>query len=135
MHKLRFVALTYQCEFTDEKLVSRLLGTRERLMRAYRPEVPIAAGSDQYLDMVWSQGEAARRVLVAYVEADMPTAIVLQTVTRNAARLLGLEGRIGVIAEKANADLPAVDGDPATDIGALERVRWVMKERRAVELQ
>ena len=117
---------------TGAQIHAELQATRSRLMRAFRAGVPIAAGSDNYIDLRWPQGEGARRVLVAYVEAGMPPAVVLQTATRNAARLLGLEGRIGVIAPKAYADLVAIEGDPATDIRALERVRWVMKEGRVV---
>jgi len=58
----------------------------------------------------------------------MPWLAVLQAATLNASRLLGLEGKIGVIKPKASADIIAVDGDPAGDIHALERVRFVMKQ-------
>jgi imidazolonepropionase-like amidohydrolase len=53
---------------------------------------------------------------------------VLQAATVNASRLLGLEHLIGVIAPHAYADIIAVDGDPSSDIHALERVRFVMKQ-------
>jgi len=58
----------------------------------------------------------------------MPALTVMQIATFNASRLLGLEGKIGVIKPHAFADIIAVEGDPATDIHSLERVRFVMKQ-------
>ena len=52
---------------------------------------------------------------------------VLQTATINDARLLGMDGRIGVIKDGALADIIAVDGDPAQDFTAINRVKFVMK--------
>lgn len=50
--------------------------------------------------------------------------------TSLAAQSLGLGDRIGSIAPGYDADLIAVDGDPLADIGALERVSFVMKGGR-----
>jgi imidazolonepropionase-like amidohydrolase len=52
---------------------------------------------------------------------------VLQAATVHAARLLGREGRLGVVRPGAVADLIAVEGDPARDLSAIERVRFVMR--------
>jgi imidazolonepropionase-like amidohydrolase len=103
-------------------------GQRERLRRAMKVGVPIAAGSDNYIDLAMPQGEAAKHNLVAYAEAGMPPLTVVQTATWNASRLLGLENRVGIIKPKAFADIIAIEGDPASDIHALERVRFVMKQ-------
>jgi len=100
---------------------------QDRLRRAIRAGVTIAAGSDNYIDMGTPQGESARRVYFAYHAAGMPAAQVLQAATFNNARLLGMEGRLGVIKAGALADIIAVEGDPLTDFNALERVRFVMK--------
>lgn len=100
---------------------------RARLRRALRAGVTIVAGSDDYLDLGLPQGAAAKRVLFAYAAAGMPPAQVLQTATINAARLLGRERDLGVVRAGAYADLVAVEGDPTTDLAAIERVRFVMK--------
>jgi imidazolonepropionase-like amidohydrolase len=47
--------------------------------------------------------------------------------TINSADLLGLGSRLGALETGKDADVVAVDGDPLTDITALQRVRFVMK--------
>ncbi|HYS56201.1 MAG TPA: amidohydrolase family protein [Thermoanaerobaculia bacterium] len=53
--------------------------------------------------------------------------------TSLAAESLGLGDRIGTIAPGYEADLIALDGDPLSDITALERVAFVMKGGRVVK--
>jgi imidazolonepropionase-like amidohydrolase len=109
--------------------VAAVLGQlRDRLMRAVRAGVTIAAGSDNYLDLGWPQGEAAKHNLQAYRSAGMTAVQVLQAATSNDASLLGMEGQIGVVASGAFADIIAVDGDPERDFTAIERVVFVMKQ-------
>ncbi|MGE0441226.1 MAG: amidohydrolase family protein [Gemmatimonadales bacterium] len=104
-----------------------LAGQRDRLRRAVNAGVTITAGSDNYLDLKRAQGSAAKRNLFAYRAAGMTAVQVLQAATINDARLLGQEGRLGVIKPGAFADIIAVDGNPEQDFGALERIRFVMK--------
>ena len=113
---------------TPAQVPTFLGGQRDRLRRAMKIGVTIAAGSDNYIDLGMPQGDAAKHNLIAYVEAGMPPLGALEAATRDASRLLGLEGKIGVIKAKAFADIIAVEGDPGTDIHALERVRFVMKQ-------
>ena len=42
--------------------------------------------------------------------------------------MLGMTGQLGVIASGAYADIIAIDGDPLTDIEALGKVNFVMKD-------
>lgn len=109
------------------QLAAIVAAGHDRLQRAIRAGVPVAAGSDMYLETGMPQGRAAKRVLRAYAEAGVPLARVLQMATLNASRLLGLEGRIGVLESGAFADVVALEGDPTVSIDALERVRFVMK--------
>lgn len=100
---------------------------RERIRRARAAGVTIVAGSDGYAALGGSRGEWSRRVLWAYLGSGMTPAQVLQSATFHAGRALG-EERLGVIRPGAFADLIAVEGDPGTDFGAMERVRFVMKD-------
>lgn len=113
---------------TPAQLAGFLDSERDRLRRAIKAGVPIAAGSDNYLDLHMPQGSAAKHNLYAYAEAGVPTAQVLQAATISAARLLGREGHLGAVKKGALADLIAVSGDPLADIKVLEHVRFVMKD-------
>jgi imidazolonepropionase-like amidohydrolase len=113
---------------TPAQVSAYLARGRARLMRAVRAGVTITAGSDNYLDMKAPQGHEAKQVLIAYREAGMTAVQVLQAATINDARLLGMADSIGVIKPGAFADLIAVDGDPARDFAAINRVKFVMKD-------
>jgi imidazolonepropionase-like amidohydrolase len=114
--------------FSPEQVSMVTAPLHDRLLRAKAAGVTIVAGSDMYVDMGRPQGAAAKRVLFAYLEAGLEPVEILQAATVNAAALLGLEGRIGVISPGAYADIIAVDGDPEIDFDSMERVRFVMKD-------
>ncbi|MEV0779140.1 amidohydrolase family protein [Streptomyces sp. NPDC050433] len=84
------------------------------LEKAHRAGITIAFGSDLLGDMQRRQLEEFR--LRAQVQ---PAAHILRSATTDAARLLRLEGRIGVVAPGAYADLLVVRANPLDDITVL----------------
>jgi imidazolonepropionase-like amidohydrolase len=68
--------------------------------------------------------------LVVRVQQGQPPMDAIISGTSRAAESLQLQNRIGTVATGFDADLIAVDGDPAEDITALRRVVFVMKGGR-----
>ena len=62
----------------------------------------------------------------------LPAAEILASATTIAAKLIGMEGRLGVLKEGAIADILVIDGSPLDDITLLadpaKNLRLVMKE-------
>ncbi|RTQ45245.1 amidohydrolase family protein [Hymenobacter gummosus] len=99
----------------------RLQGT---FGRAYKAGVKIAFGTDA---SVYRHGVNAKEFQYM-VEAGMPPLEALRAATLNAAELLGQTDNLGALEPGKLADVVAVDGDPLQDVGALLRVRFVMKQ-------
>ena len=113
-----------------QAMVAGFVGSsRDRLARAIKAGVPIAAGSDMYYQLRGkTRGQASLWMLRAYREAGMtPREIIRAATINNADLLAGERASFGVIEKGKFADLIAVDGDPLTDIRELEDVRFVMK--------
>ena len=85
--------------------------------------VTILNGSDVG---TFPHGENARE-LEAMVAYGMQPAAALKSATSIAARVLHMDNQIGQVKQGLFADLAAFDGDPTKDIGALRRVKFVMK--------
>jgi imidazolonepropionase-like amidohydrolase len=101
---------------------------QERLMRAIKLGVPIAAGSDMYSPVPgMTRGQASLLVYEAYADAGMTPLDIIHAATRNAAELLGMQDRVGTLEPEKLADIIAVPGDPLKDIRALEHAIFVMK--------
>jgi imidazolonepropionase-like amidohydrolase len=86
--------------------------------------VPIVNGSDMG---VFAHGDGARE-LELMVDFGMKPADALRSATSIAAKFLKLETQIGTINVGKTADLIAVEGDPTRDIGALRKVRLVIRD-------
>jgi imidazolonepropionase-like amidohydrolase len=88
--------------------------------RALAHHLKIAYGIDDDADFVSKEFGALVRGGMTPIEA-------LQAATINGSQLLGRDKDIGTIESGKFADIVAVDGDPLTDIGVMEKVVFVMK--------
>ena len=88
---------------------------RDRLQRAIKAGVTIVTGSDNYLDFEMPQGEAAKHILLAYLEEGMTPLQILSSSTYLSAKFMDKENELGIIKEGAFADLIAVKGDIEND--------------------
>ena len=77
-----------------------------------------------------AHGQNAREAVARVDEGGQDPADVVVGLTSLAAQSLGLQDEIGTVAVGYAADLVVVDGDPAADVTALQRVRLVMKDGR-----
>jgi imidazolonepropionase-like amidohydrolase len=96
---------------------------RESFKAALDAGVTIINGSDVG---TFPHGDNARE-LEAMVSYGMQPIAALKSATSTAARVLHMESQIGAVKTGLFADVVAVDGDPTKEIGALRRVRFVMK--------
>jgi imidazolonepropionase-like amidohydrolase len=93
----------------------------------HRAGVSLVTGTDSgWLNVGF--GTLGREV-AALREVGLSASESIRAATSIAARAMGFEG-IGEVAVGQRADLVAVRGDPMADVGALERVRLVLKRGR-----
>ena len=103
--------------------------TGERLGAAYRLGVPIAFGTDAGEALPnYTRGTLSMLWVDSYAAAGVPPRAILQMMTVNAARLLGVERDRGAIRPGMAADIVATPANPLEDIQALKRVSFVMKD-------
>ena len=100
------------------------------LQRAMKAGVKIAAGTD-------AGGSAARHGFIAreielLVEAGMSPKAALESATRVASELMGIDDQVGTIKVGKQADIVLIDGDPHSDLGALRNVWAVFLAGRRV---
>jgi imidazolonepropionase-like amidohydrolase len=87
------------------------------------PGLKMVMGTDA---VAGAHGQNAREPIERVKSGQRPMDAIIG-MTSLAAESMGLGGVIGSVTTGFEADLVAVDGDPLTDITALQRVRFVMK--------
>jgi imidazolonepropionase-like amidohydrolase len=125
---------TLNVYYTDWAPADTPDGQRDRLRasahevsfkKARKAGVKIVYGTDMG-GIPWT--EPVAQDFPRMVEFGMQPMNAIQSATSRAAVMLDMEGKIGVIAPGAFADVIAVNGDPLRDIKLLENVDFVMKD-------
>ncbi len=98
---------------------------KDNLVRAFKAGVTLVTGTDAG-NMLVLHGPTVQHELQLWVEAGIPPLDAIQAATANSAKLLGAVGRFGTIEKGRDATLLIVDGNPLTDIHALEAISFVM---------
>ena len=105
----------------------------ERLRRAYRAGVTLVYGTDLSVDLPGeSRGALASSYVDSYAEGGVPAKVILQAMTTNAARLLGVDKQRGALRPGLAADIVATAANPLDDITAVKRVVFVMHNGEVV---
>jgi imidazolonepropionase-like amidohydrolase len=113
-------------DWVVEKAESESGHHRESFGAAVRAGMKIAAGTDA--GTPFNPHGFLPQELALMVEYGLAPMDAVVAATSNAAENLGLAPEIGTLQVGRVADVIVVDGDPATDIGAVGRVRLVMKD-------
>ena len=93
--------------------------------KALHGGVKIVFGTDMG-GIPWS--EPIAQEFSAMVKLGMSPMDSIKSATSRPAEMLDMEGKIGVLAPAAFADIVAVNGDPIRDVNILENVQFVMKD-------
>lgn len=104
-----------------EKKIGRL--QRENFRRAFEASAKIAFGTDSG---VYPHGDNAKQ-FAKMVEWGMKPMDAIQAATIRAADLIGWSDKVGTLEAGHYADLVATNGDPLSDVKALETLTFVMK--------
>lgn len=96
--------------------------------RAHQIGVTLVFGPDViFTTKEYSRGRLSIETIDNWVEAGIPARVILQALTTNAARLLGVEKQRGALRVGMKADIVATVADPLDNIGTLKSVTFVMK--------
>ena len=106
----------------------------DRLRRAHRIGVTLVYGTD-VIDIVPGQtrGTLAMSGIDPWIEAKIPPQTILQAMTSNAARLLGVDKERGFLRVGQAADIIATPENPLEGVETLKRVIFVMKNGNVIK--
>tara|TARA_R110002051_G_scaffold181774_1_gene251296 strand:+ start:68623 stop:69882 length:1260 start_codon:yes stop_codon:yes gene_type:complete len=107
--------------------------TLDRLIRAYNIGVKIAFGTDVIIDLKnKNRLESNYNLLKTWKEAKIPSLKILQTMTTDAAELLGIRNKKGSIENGYDADIVAFSNNPLNDIENINSIKFVMKKGNVI---
>lgn len=102
--------------------------------RAYKMGVTLVHGPDViFTTREYSRGRLSIETTDHWVEAGIPNKVILQALTVNPARVLGVEKERGWIRAGMKADIIAAPDNPLENIAALKAVSFVMKNGAVVK--
>ena len=88
----------------------------------------MAFGSDLVIEVPgYDRGKAAMTLIDTWVDAEIPSIDILRAFTVNAAELLEMKDRRGLIKKGMTADIIATPENPLDNIHTLKEVNFVMK--------
>jgi imidazolonepropionase-like amidohydrolase len=108
-------------KFTESSIPVKLAMYKQAIAT---PGLTILMGTDAGAG---GHGRSSEEVIYRVQKGGQPAMKALVELFANNAKALGLGDRLGAIAPGFEADLVAVEGDPAKDVTALRQVRFVMK--------
>ena len=96
--------------------------------RAYKAGVTLVFGPDViFTTKEYPRGRLSIETIADWKAAGIPPLVILQALTSNAAKLLGVEKVRGALRVGMRADIIAVNDNPLDKIDTLEKVGFVMK--------
>ena len=125
---------TLSVYYTDWAPADTPAGQRDRLRaslhepsfkKALAAKVKIVFGTDMG-GIPWT--EPIAQEFSKMVEFGMQPMDAIQSATSRASAMLDIQGKLGVVAPGALADIIAVNGDPLQDVKVLQDVQFVMKD-------
>ena len=125
---------TLSVYYTDWAPADTPAGQRDRLRaslhepsfkRALAAKLKIVFGTDMG-GIPWT--EPIAQEFSKMVEFGMQPMDAIQSATSRASAMLDMQGKLGVVAPGALADIIAVNGDPLRDVKVLQDVQFVMKD-------
>jgi imidazolonepropionase-like amidohydrolase len=102
-------------------------------MGAYAIGTKMAFGTDIVIDLPGlNRIQSNLKILQNWKAAGIPASYILQSMTTNAAELLGVAKERGFLEPSYYADIIALKNNPMDDIEAIKSVHFVMKEGKVI---
>ena len=121
-------------DLSQEGLSGLYRSMKDHLKGVYQEGIPILTGTDLGFVYVYP-GSSLHEEMEHLVEAGMRPIDALRAATINPARYLGRDRELGTIEVNKLADMVLLDANPITAISNTKRIRAVVANGRAVDLQ